>query len=51
MYKSIIITFAKNQPLFLLGDVKALLKYLNLIIHWIVSLITSHLICFTHSRE
>ena len=47
----IIAHFCCSEHLFLLCDVKALLKILNLIMHWIVSLITSHLICFTYSVE
>ena len=34
--------------LFLLRNFKTLLKFLNLIVHWIFGLITLHLICFTY---
>ena len=52
IYKVITNTFfLRNSDIFLLLHIRALLKILNLIMHWIFGLITSHLKCFTYSEE
>ena len=52
IYKVITNTFfLENNDIFLLHHFKILLKFLNLIMHWIFGLITSLLKCSTHSEE